>query len=233
MSSFYPHNSPIHQSDEDAVSDTEKMLLKMIATKDSEYDYMLSARRGARSRTNGFEGCANLGKGCNFDGFYLCRYSREGLCSDCEQTAFLERYTGCIFCGAALDLCCAPACLMCQSEAQDWITDNTIVIQDPDETQKECTRAFVNIWAHCLFNRPASSYQRTNPTRKGELGDKWPGFKTNKGKIIIPKEMKITIHMEGKMQWGDEGTHVLENALVESGIFLFSNVQLSDKTKCD
>jgi len=46
------------------------------------------------NRTRGFEGC----KECPFKGFYLCTYSTEGLCNDCEITKFPERYYPCPFC---------------------------------------------------------------------------------------------------------------------------------------
>jgi hypothetical protein len=69
---------------------------------DSEFQKMMVADRSRRSRTNGFQGCKNLGKGCDFDGFYLATYSPEGLCSKCELKEFPFRYQGCAFCGEAI-----------------------------------------------------------------------------------------------------------------------------------
>ena len=70
----------------------------MIATNDSEYDKMVFARKLANAKRNGFQGCVNLGRGCDFTGFYLCIYSPEDICSDCECKRFPSRYTWCVLC---------------------------------------------------------------------------------------------------------------------------------------
>lgn len=84
------------------ITDNEKSFLKVISTSDSDYDKRVCARRGALNGTDGFQGCANFGNGCEFDGFYLARYSKEGLCRKCEFKTFPERYHGCMFCRKAM-----------------------------------------------------------------------------------------------------------------------------------
>jgi hypothetical protein len=69
---------------------------------DSELYKIKVACKSRKKLTNGFQGCTNNGRGCDFDGFYLCTYSPEGLCKDCESKQFPERYHGCCFCRKAI-----------------------------------------------------------------------------------------------------------------------------------
>ena len=61
---------------------------------DSEYQTMLCAENSKATKRNGFEGCKKCGDG----GYYLCKYSREGYCSDCELKTFPERFYPCPYC---------------------------------------------------------------------------------------------------------------------------------------
>ena len=101
---------------------------------DSEIAKEQCALRSGRLRINGYQGCVNYGKqiidtpegpldlgnACNFDGYYLAEYSREGLCSECEQKQFPERYHGCLFCRCPLKNDCGPSCLWCEVGFQKW-----------------------------------------------------------------------------------------------------------------
>lgn len=213
------------------LSEVEMEYLSMIATNDSEYDKMVFARKSAHTKSNGFQGCVNLGRGCDFTGFYLCTYSPEGLCSDCECKTFPSRYTWCVFCGGRLPLSIGPACLSCTGNCKDWIVRSTTVIQDPDVEQRDewGVKIHVKIWAHSLFTRYARLKMQF-PPRNGELArltsSKWPGFTTEGGGQVIPTDLKLEITVQGKMPWGSEGIPLLEDALKRADINILSTVQL-------
>jgi hypothetical protein len=66
---------------------------------DSEFRWVITVDQSWRSRTNGFQGCKNLGRGCDFNGFYLATYSPGGLCGKCELKQFPDIYIGSAPCG--------------------------------------------------------------------------------------------------------------------------------------
>lgn len=66
----------------DDLHPAEKATLEMFRG-DKEFPKMCAARVAASNREHGFQGCVNLGKGCDFDGFYLATYSPEGECGKC------------------------------------------------------------------------------------------------------------------------------------------------------
>ncbi len=107
---------------------------------DSEFGRMSFALQKKREGTAGFQGCKNIAQ-CGFDGFYLCTYSPEGLCSDCEFEQFPERFVACLFCrrpsSKISESYSSFSCLTCSSMIQkmlvkklkktdDWRQDQTL-----------------------------------------------------------------------------------------------------------
>lgn len=64
---------------------------------DHEYLVEQYAFMSRRNGSNGFQGCINKTR-CGSYGFYLAKYSKEGLCERCESYQFPERFISCPFC---------------------------------------------------------------------------------------------------------------------------------------
>src|SRR5205814_4778745 len=87
----------------------------------TEAEKLVYANRARMENVDGFQGCANLGKGCDFEGYYLCSYSEEGLCKKCELKTYPDRFTGCGFCGKANQY--TSFCWSCQRHFKKWLFD--------------------------------------------------------------------------------------------------------------
>ncbi len=197
------------------ISFGEKMLLSLIAESDSDYDKMLWARKSAKGECNGFQGCANLGKGCDFYGFYLCTYSSEGLCDDCEINAFPERYHGCLFCRRPQNF--GMCCLDSGDAFTKWIGKHTNI----DEGN--------NHYGHSAYRLcnvdDDKEHKKTKPEfikRKEEKGfEKWQGFYVGDKKWVIPD---IQMRTTETITW-DDCHNILERLLNHHGIDIYAPIQ--------
>ncbi|KKL83336.1 hypothetical protein LCGC14_1975760, partial [marine sediment metagenome] len=186
----------------------------VIAMNDSECDKMLSARRSAKNKKDGFQGCANLGKGCDFNGFYLCTYSPEGLCTHCEIKQFPERYRGCLFCRRPLKYDC---CLTCGSGFEEWIKKHTNIETDAKH-----------------YGYGQAQFRMCNKDdipklnfieMKREPFYKWPGFYIGDKQWTIPD-----IHIRtGEEITFDNCHNVLERLLNKHGINIYNDIQYVPK----
>lgn len=98
--------------------------ISLFGSWESEFEKMEFAQKCARERRHGFEGCANKDK-CGFEGFYLAKYSPEGLCTECEFESYPERFIACPFCRRPTqkyhESVLSSACLMCASTIRKLI----------------------------------------------------------------------------------------------------------------
>lgn len=209
---------------------------------DSEIQKMIYASHCKNSRSSGFQGCANLKKGCNFRGFYLCTYSEEGLCSDCELKTFPNRYKGCASCGKAVRY--SIFCHGCENGFKEWLfdlfynknknsksTSSCFAIKTKDETDDWKLWSNIGIGTHCIV----SKYDPVLPVRhlnKGDMfNDVWPGFHIGNDQYVKPDpfELKSKICISD-ITW--ENKHiVLIRELNKLGIFPYSLIQLVQADK--
>jgi hypothetical protein len=105
------------------LSSEELSKLYMIAEDENDYFKCLESATSRKNLTDGFQGCINyrLSKGCKFNGFYLCYYSLEGECDNCEYKSHPERFVGCLFCRRPSKF--HGACLRCSSGFYKFIED--------------------------------------------------------------------------------------------------------------
>lgn len=82
------------------------------------------ANRARSNNTGGFQGCKNK-EVCGFDGFYLARYSPDGLCDNCNFKEHPERFVACLFCRKPqLKISQefqSRSCLNCRAKAEELI----------------------------------------------------------------------------------------------------------------
>ncbi len=164
------------------------------------------ARIAHGNRDMGFQGCSNLGKGCDFNGFYLCSYSEEGLCKNCEIDEYPERFHGCIFCRRVHHG--GYCCYSCSDGFYKWVMRNTNI----DE----------NLAVHklCHNNRKIVSLPFINKNKN--LFHGWPGFYVGNDEWIKP-DMKMKTN---KVVTFDNNHEVLEELLNENGIDIYAEIQL-------
>jgi hypothetical protein len=188
---------------------------------DSKFKKTEIASRCKQKRTGGFQGCTNLGNGCDFKGFYLCKYSPEGLCTSCELEQFHDRYHGCCSCRKAIKL--GSFCEGCEHGIRRWL--RFLFIE--------------NIKVHSsTISIGISGLLRSKKQDLGvlvdefpEMSDKWPGFHVGGLKWLNPDLLllknKINISDIG---W-DNKCEVLERELIKLGIDVCGEQQIFDLSK--
>lgn len=164
---------------------------------DSEIQKMNCADSCRRVGTGGFQGCANLGKGCDFRGFYLYRYSNEGLCDECELKTFPDRYKGCASCGKAVKY--TVFCRACQCGLADWLfnlfynknknslsTTSCFAIKTDDETNIWPLWQRVGTGIHCITQKYKPELPMRHRKESSMFDDIWPGFHQGDDKYVKP-----------------------------------------------
>ena len=171
--------------------------------------------RDRMNKTSGFEGCINFEKGCEFGGYYLCTYSKEGLCKQCEIKQFPERFHGCLFCRGALPLI-LYICLDCNAGFKNWVQEHTN-IHDGEAAIHHGQAAFRLMEEKSEEDMDFISTKTCNS---------WPGFYLGDKKWIIPD-----INLVTKEEIGWDNCHdVLRKLLKENGIDIHADVQYTDLT---
>lgn len=191
-----------------------------MAQYDSEWDKMLFAQKAGRERKHGFEGCKNYGKECDFTGFYLCRYSNEGLCSKCELKEFPERFHGCIFCRRPQKYT-SDVCLSCDRGFKKWLK-----YQSNFSTKKYYDFSCLTFGLTHNLNTPQHRFDNTRYTfdfidNSSTLSSKWPGFYVGDNKWCKPD---ISLEFEENL---DKLNYekIIYNTLKDNGIDIYQNIQ--------
>lgn len=168
-----------------------------------------------KSNNDGFQGCSNI-KNCGFDGFYLCKYSPEGLCNGCEKKFFPDRFHGCIFCRSPVKSyygLCSDTCSSCRNDFPTWVYQNTSFASDRQKfgfDKSACDLCNTNNKTHHKF---ILSNNQCN---------KWPGFYCGENKWIIPK---LTIRETTKEVTRENCSQLLLELLEANGIHIYEEIQ--------
>lgn len=163
-------------------------------------------------KMDGSQGCKNVGISCDFKGYYLCKYSPEGFCLDCEMKMFPDRFSGCGFCGKAIRG--SSYCAGCKGNFCDWLFD---LFYNKNENSKSTIQYFASqsddetndwkLWSivqkgingivnHYSKNKiPVREFVKPKPYNGASVASQWPGFYTNNGTYvkIDPFELKSKI----------------------------------------
>ena len=187
---------------------------KMYSSYSSDCYKAQKAEQCAIDRIHGFEGCSR--DDCDFDGFYLCKYSPEGYCTDCEIKCFPERFHGCLFCRRPQE--CGLCCLSCRTGFVDWIMKNTNIKN-----------------SHAPYELISSVYNRNHIVKKEFIIPEQKGFHTWPGFYIGNNEWTIEdIKMETTEEITRNNCHqVLERLLEKHGIFIYADIQIMNIDSCD
>lgn len=179
-----------------------------------------------RSRSGGFEGCSN--EKCDFRGFYLCTYSKEGLCTDCESERFPDRFYGCIFCRKPCKKILGKYCC-CWIGFCEWIY-SSITSNKPERISYDKKNFFntmnkvVNIakekmeapFPPLIFDKTDKEHPRN--------GYDWPGFYKGDKKWVKPN-ITINVTMEGDYL-KEKDYESIYDELTKNGIFIHKEIQI-------
>jgi hypothetical protein len=204
---------------------------------DSEWNKMRMACLCKINRNCGFEGCANLGKGCDFHGVYLYTYSPEGLCDNCEFKEFPERYHGCCFCRKALKF--GLICYNCRKCFQKWAfdlfynknersrsTNSCFALKTDDETNDWNLWQCVSNGIHRLTNHSIPKLPFLIHERSSINNNHWPGFHLGnlQWRKFDPFHLKKSICIKD-IKW-DNSEDILQRELDKLGINIYNDVQV-------
>jgi hypothetical protein len=186
------------------------------ATSQGEYLSMKRALQEKRNRSGGFQGCVNKEK-CGFEGFYLCRYSEEGLCKNCEIEQFPERYHGCMFCRRPQMY--IDVCLECKSGFENWVEKYTDII--------EKSHCYITVHRLCSNENKIVNHKFIiHPAEP--IFYKWPGFYCGEKKWIIP-EFTNKLCSSKEITYGNSSDLLLE-LLETNGIHIYNEIQYNGNT---
>ena len=173
--------------------------------------------KSRNEKTNGFEGCSN--KECTSLIFYTKRYSKEGLCIDCELERFPKRFEGCTYCRypqKKTPNCPQTTCLTCSTGVKKWLKEHIIL---PKETSADHTY-FYNFIQSDLFHPWLKNVPFVNGSYS--LGETWKGFYAGGDTWVLPNT-KIVIKQTYETR--DELFDAIIEECKKHGIFLKENIQ--------
>lgn len=199
---------------------------------DKELGKMAFVEKAKREGRHGFEGCAN--QECTHGCYYLQKYSREGLCSDCELASFPSRFVGCLFCRAPQSL--SYVCTYCGVGFAKWINNNITF-----STRFEGNPAFwkshaIDMAIHTL-NRQCGQLKVPFSLKNGRFGG-WHGFYAGADQWILP-EKRLVIDMDSigytqtnpEREWYSMDYDVLASVIMTTlkvhGIDIMTDIQIS------
>lgn len=198
------------------------------------------AEKAKVEKTDGFQGCSNLGNGCNFTGFYLARYSPEGLCTNCELEKFPERFKGCCFCGKVIHH--GAACWGCKEGVSEWIlnlfynknkdsktTTSIFAVPSPDETNDWKLWQIITIGIHCLGDT-LKYFSCVRIFELAGLRDEWPGFYVgnNENKFYKPNPYDLKEGIDiSDINW-DNKVSVIKRELEKKGFHIDKEIQYQE-----
>lgn len=194
---------------------------------------MVASRKQGKS---GYEGCVNK-ETCKEYGFYLQKYSEEGLCSKCELVKFPERFSGCPFCREPHTL--SYTCMYCSKGFIEWgmVSINFSSKYATDRSlfwlEDECTMALSTITKD-LGHRmtfacnPLSRFGGWKGFYRGDNVWGLPIFEGPFYAHVDIDELVYTLHKVGRYGVSmDELSNLIVRKLKEAGLDLYSDVQLS------
>jgi len=198
------------------------------------------------TQSNGFQGCVNREQ-CGNYGYYLARYSQEGLCRQCEFELFPERYVACPFCRAPMYKCgkqmLSFICHCCLSKVQGML----ISLLQMNNDWKHIHALELGIFRYLIASE--HTIQRNSIAAVGAYTNafnyEWPGFYCGalrlpngalrhvwSKKIVIDPNDKIFITniddgeafaeficQKYKIFGPETGTEISENDIPADGIF--------------
>ena len=196
---------------------------------DSEEEKMQFVLMSKIARTNGFEGCINYGKECHENGFYLCTYSREGLCDDCELKYFPNRFHGCLGCRRAHRY--SWFCHSCSTGLEKWLFN---LFYNKNENSKSTSAIYRegdnetnnwNLW-QIIKNGVFSLVHKHDKIdvpilfmEKCQFNGEWPGFYQGNKQWFIPIITKDKINISD-INW-DNKEEILLRELEKNNIFIY------------
>lgn len=195
-------------------------MLEHMCFDERDHSKMVDVFESKKEEKNGFEGCVT----CNFDGFYLCTYSPEGECDECEFKSHPERFIGCLFCRAPSKF--YGTCLDCYFGFQKYVKNLFVDFKYLDQAvHKLCDVTFVKNSLNGQIPTPIFSARFNG----------WKGFvlKYENGHYIhvIPtfqneKILQIVQQEQQEITW--QNAHlILLSFLHQLGIDLYSPIQIN------
>jgi hypothetical protein len=185
---------------------------------DSELIKMASAIASKNKKSDGFQGCKNYGKSCNFNGFYLAKYSPEGLCSNCELKEFPDRYYGCCFCGKAIDY--YNSCWSCRDGFSEWALN---LFYNKNENSK------YDIIRNGIYMLNTVIPKIKLPVRiaiRAKINEKWLGFYEGDNQWIIPDPFELKNNIDISDICWENKFEVLKRELEKNGLYIYEEIQI-------
>jgi hypothetical protein len=214
------------------------LFLKSISYDEKEYKQFEQSALSKTNRKDGFEGCINYHSKknkCQDGGYYLCEYSPEGECTNCEHISHPERFTGCIFCRRPFKY--EGGCPKCNGEFQKYMK-NIFLENKNDFSDKQ----IIDQGSFQLYSKNTIEFHLKNTHRKiipdfsNKYGE-WKGFVSEytngQYKHIIPTFTKeqineVKIKESRPLTW-DNKDQVLLSYLLLLGIDLYDVVQIKNQ----
>jgi hypothetical protein len=194
----------------------------------SEYEKMAIATQFKVHRTGGFEGCANFGKGCDFGGYYLCKYSKEGLCMECELEKYPERFNGCRFCGKAGYS--TFFCRECKEGFKNWMIklfyDNQKDNKIKMESKKDSLLEIIKKGSYLMTCQHPEKLMHLRVKELTKLYDVWPGFHLGNNKHLIPDPLELSKKIDISDITSENCSDVMLRELKKINIFPFEDIQI-------
>lgn len=152
---------------------------------------------------NGLQGCSR--PECSFSGFYLCPYSPEGFCEECEIKYYPDRFNGCMFCRRPVEhyKCCDE----CGDGFKFWVKKNTNIKID-----------------HACHRLTSGEYKEFTFIPNEEMLEyEWPGFYIGDSKWTkdVPNLPLQTLE---EVNWNNCDS-VLRGLLESNGIYVDQEIQ--------
>ena len=173
---------------------------------------MVITSQSKTEKINGSQGCVNFGQGCDYVGFYLAKYSQEGLCFLCELKSFPDRFYGCVCCGRPVRAKMVQGvfqgnnstkkiikhtlfCHSCKNQFSEWLfdlfynkneqsksTNSCFASRSNDETNDWRLWSIIQKGTDRIVNHLSTDNFPIREYVEPRLNDSWPGFHIGENK---------------------------------------------------